>query len=85
MADHYRETMTYERHGEQIVHLFDRYRIPDTTRMLGDDYSFCQRWIDLGGKCWLDGTFSMGHVGLKMYHGEFMRFVDESGAHGNGS
>lgn len=76
MTDHYRETETFERHGESIVHLFDRYRVPGTKRMLGDDYSFCQRWVDIGGKCWLDASFDMGHIGLKMYHGQFGQFVD---------
>lgn len=75
MTDHYREAETFERHGEQIVHLFDRYRIPGTKRMLGDDYSFCQRWVDIGGKCWLDPAFNMGHIGLKMFHGEFAKFT----------
>ena len=74
MTEHYRSE-TYERNGAKIVHLFDRYRIPGTTRMLGDDYSFCQRWVDMGGKCWLDASFDMGHIGLKMFHGQFGQFV----------
>ena len=74
MTDHYRAALTYDRNGKRIVHLFDRYRTGMT--MLGEDYSFCQRWIDMGGKCWLDPGFQMGHIGLKMYVGQFGRFVD---------
>lgn len=75
MVDHYRDALTYDRNGKQIVHLFERYRVPGTTQMLGEDYSFCQRWIDMGGKCWLDPGFQMGHIGLKMYVGQFGKFV----------
>lgn len=76
MTEHYRDTLTYDRHGKKIVHLFERYRTPGTQQMLGEDYSFCQRWLDIGGKCWLDPHFQMGHIGLKMYVGQFGRFVD---------
>jgi len=76
MVEHYKDTLTYDRNGKQIVHLFERYRTPGTSQMLGEDYSFCQRWIDMGRKCWLDPGFQMGHIGLKMYVGQFGRFVD---------
>jgi len=77
MTAHYKDTDTYERNGHRIVHLFDRYRVPGTDRMLGDDYSFCQRWVDMGGKCWLDPSFSMGHTGLKTFSGNFGQFITE--------
>jgi hypothetical protein len=38
-------------------------------RTLSEDYAFCQRWRDIGGKVYLDVNIPMGHVGPKMYHG----------------
>lgn len=77
MTQHYKDTdITYERQGVKIVGLFDPYRPEGTLRKLGDDYAFCQRWIDIGGKCWLDWQIPMGHIGLKCYAGEFGRFVE---------
>lgn len=76
MTDHYADSLTYDRNGKKIVHLFERYRPRGTQTMLGEDYSFCQRWLDMGGKCWLDAGFQMGHIGLKMYVGQFGQFVD---------
>lgn len=75
MVAHYADTLTTSRRGAQIVDLFEPYRIPGTRRKLGDDYSFCQRWLDMGGQCWLDAGFSMGHIGLKMWTGQFGAFV----------
>jgi hypothetical protein len=75
MVAHYADTLTTSRRGAQIVDLFEPYRIPGTRRKLGDDYSFCQRWLDMGGQCWLDAGFSMGHIGLKMWTGQFGEFV----------
>lgn len=77
MTEHYRDALTYERRGADIVGLFDAYRVPGTKRKLGEDYSFCQRWLDLGGKCWLDASFGMAHIGVKPYVGQFGQFVDK--------
>lgn len=75
MTTHYAPELTTARRGAEIVDLFEPYRIPGTRRKLGDDYSFCQRWIDIGGKCWLDAGFDMGHIGLKTWFGKFGEFV----------
>lgn len=36
---------------------------------LGEDYAFCQRWKDMGGKIWVDPEIKMGHVGYKTFNG----------------
>lgn len=61
----------------QICGLFESYWIKDTpvpgggrgAVKLGEDYSFCQRWIDMGGKVWVDPEIRMGHVGYKTFQG----------------
>lgn len=77
MTDHYRETLEYrcpKSPGGKAVGLFDTYRTKDGDK-LGEDYSFCQRWVDMGGKVWLDPHIQMGHIGTKLFAGEFGRWV----------
>jgi hypothetical protein len=77
MTDAYRETLTYpcpKSPGGKAVGLFDTYRT-ETGSKLGEDYSFCQRWVDLGGKVWLDPHIQMGHIGVKLFAGEFGKWV----------
>lgn len=73
MWDAYKETLLIERNGKEFVGCFEPYHIG--RRKLGEDYAFCQRWLDLGEKCWVDPGFDMGHIGLKMWHGRFGEFV----------
>jgi hypothetical protein len=85
MTDHYKsfpanQGGTYDRNGTSVVGLFDPYVPTGTQRKLGDDYAFCQRWVDLGGKCWLDASFNMGHIGLKICTGQFGQFVEKDKA-----
>lgn len=37
---------------------------------LSEDYSFCKRWRDIGGKILLEPTIRLGHWGTKVYTGE---------------
>lgn len=47
--------------------LFDPYRIGKLK--FGEDYAFCRRWRDMGGKVWIDPEVRMGHVGFKTFSG----------------
>lgn len=51
-----------------------RYAIFDTLtenngRYLSEDYAFCRRWQELGGKVWLHMQVSVGHCGLLKFGG----------------
>ncbi len=35
----------------------------------GEDYVFCRKWRDLGGKVWLDPEMALNHTGSKTYMG----------------
>jgi hypothetical protein len=59
MRDHFRETLSYKNDvkgylkiapEEHCVALFETMIDPKTRRYLSEDYAFCRRWIDLGGK-----------------------------------
>jgi hypothetical protein len=47
--------------------LFADYRVGKFK--MGEDYSFCQRWTDMGGKVWIDPEINMGHCGYKTFSG----------------
>lgn len=54
--------------------LFDGYWTQDADGMkhkMGEDYAFCHRWRDMGGKIWVDPSIHMGHIGTKMWSGRF--------------
>lgn len=43
--------------------LFDCMIDPDTRRYLSEDYAFCRRWQQMGGKIYADIKTTLGHVG----------------------
>lgn len=49
-------------------------------RVLSEDYAFCQRWRDLGGKVYLDASIGMAHIGTKAFHGKLGDFVGDDKA-----
>lgn len=59
--------------------LFDPYWIRTSTgnRVLSEDYAFCQRWRDMGGKVFMDASISMAHIGTKAYAGRLGDWTGE--------
>ena len=53
---------------------FDTTHDPIEKTFLGEDFSFCQLWLKLGGKCYAYVNDSIVHVGEHQYQG---RFYDE--------
>ncbi len=49
--------------------LFDNIHEGDV--YFGEDYSFCRRWRQIGGKVFVDPEIEMGHVGPKHFAGKF--------------
>lgn len=81
MVEHYGPTLTAIDGvvpQKKIVRFFDPYWM-DTKdgqrRCLGEDYAFCQRWRDIGGKVYLDASIGMMHIGSKAYQGKLGEFV----------
>ena len=53
---------------------FDCIHDPETKTYLGEDFSFCKLWKDIGGKCYAFIDDPIMHVGEHQYKG---RFADE--------
>lgn len=54
---------------------FDCMVEPETKRYLSEDYAFCRRWRDMGGKVWADFQSDLGHLGQYMYRGNLARSI----------
>jgi hypothetical protein len=50
--------------------LFDCMIDPDNGHYLSEDYTFCRRWRDIGGKLWLDTKGELIHVGPHEFLGQ---------------
>jgi len=55
--------------GQPSYALFECMIDPVTRTYLSEDFAFCQRWRDLGGKIWLDAEGSLSHTGPHHYVG----------------
>jgi len=49
--------------------LFDTIIEKSSKRYLSEDYTFCRRWQELGGKVWLDPNISLNHYGTIPFRG----------------
>lgn len=56
--------------------LFDPYRPEGTLTKLGEDYAFCQRWRDIGGRVFIDVSIAMGHTGNKTFRGQLGQWFE---------
>jgi hypothetical protein len=50
--------------------LFDSLIEPHTGAYLSEDYAFCHRWRELGGKVWLDSRSKLTHIGSHAFAGD---------------
>lgn len=75
MSAHFREELQcvndVEGHDvKQYVALFACMIDPDTRRFLSEDYSFCRRWQQMGGKIWADLASPLAHIGTHAFGGD---------------
>ena len=64
-----------------LYNLFDTYHEPETKRFYGEDFGFCKRWGNMGGKVYVYCMDYITHVGDYQYCG---RFWDELQASAKG-
>ncbi len=56
---------------ENLYNLFDTLHDPETKRYFGEDFGFCQRWTDIGGKVYVYIMDHISHIGDHEYCGRF--------------
>lgn len=49
-------------------------------RFTGEDYHFCNLWMGIGGKCWIDPNISFEHLGMKGWRGNLSATLVQMGA-----
>jgi len=67
MQEHYKDLDCKNDHQNRdfdyYCALFDCMIDPDNRRYLSEDYAFCRRWQQIGGKIYADCNTTLGHVG----------------------
>ena len=54
--------------------MYFEYSIDEQGELLGEDSTLCKKWKDTGGKCYLHTKMTCGHVGSKLFLGDFPSF-----------
>ncbi len=60
-----------EEKKDNMFNLFDTLHDTKTKRYFGEDFGFCQRWSDMGGKIYIYTKDYLTHVGEYSYCGRF--------------
>ena len=61
---------------EFMYNFFDCYHEPETKKYYGEDFGFCKRWSEIGGKCHILVDEYITHIGEYQYTGRFMDDLD---------
>lgn len=61
---------------ENFYNLFDTLHDPETKRYFGEDFGFCQRWTDIGGKVYVYVMDHISHIGDHEYCGRFYDMLE---------
>lgn len=67
--------------GHDNAHLphwrfFDVMVEPDNGRYLSEDYAFCRRWQQLGGRVYVDARSRLAHQGTQNWQGDLARALE---------
>ena len=74
MHEHYKDELDcvndhQNRDFDNYCAVFDCMIDPDNRRYLSEDYAFCRRWQQIGGKIYADCATTLGHVGNLPFSG----------------
>jgi len=79
---HYRFACTNEAAADNFA-FFDTAIDPETRDYLPEDYAFCKRWRDIGGKVHVSVPGRFAHHGGRAYVGDFAAYLAGRGAKRN--
>ena len=43
----------------------------DSGHYLSEDFTFCKRWLDMGGELWVDLRSRLSHIGRHVFAGDY--------------
>lgn len=77
------EKYTSDGKGEKEGQMIEQRMVCDIKIVNGDlvseDFVICEKWKELGYKCWLDPSITISHNGVKKYVGNFQNFINKLG------
>lgn len=81
MYSHYEEDLKVvndhaNRDFDDYVAVFDCMIDPKSKRYLSEDYAFCRRWQQMGGKLYADVRTTLGHVGNLTFGGSLKERIE---------
>jgi len=67
----YRNNINIDSEAEPFMYaLFDTHIDKKTSTYLSEDYTFCNRWRELGGKIYADTSIQLSHTGYYSFQGD---------------
>jgi hypothetical protein len=90
MADHYPE-IGFKRTNLQVTNddnlkpshaFFDCLIDQETGTYLSEDYTFCKRWVEMGGEIWAYVDSQLTHIGTLNFEGNFLAALTALGKMG---
>ena len=67
----YRNNININSEAEPFMYaLFDTHIDKETSTYLSEDYTFCNRWRELGGKIYADTSIQLSHTGYYSFQGD---------------
>lgn len=69
MAAAYPELEADNFNGEHCWHVFNP--MIEKRRQFSEDFSFCKRWRNIGGRCWMVPDVPLRHTGFHTFEGSF--------------
>jgi hypothetical protein len=65
------------KNGERDSRMVFDIGIDDEGELYSEDTAFCNKWKSLGGTTWVNISMTCGHIGSKVFTGNFKQYFEE--------